>query len=252
MAKIIIFLFIGEGADGKSTTVSLTVQFTGILEDPGAAVIDLDEKRGSSKLDSRILCMPLRSREDFRRIEDLFTDKNRFILDTPGTSKVFTLDAIDDPATFARYGVQFVPVLLVGARGSSMEEADSWLIQMQNLPKIYVISNFKKKTTAAEKEEFEKKIQSMPGPTDKVILHLPPLNADIAKELERLGCPLDDIIQGKLTSNESMLLTRYSTMIDVSNWKSATDVALMPLYDAVRAAGPVKTAEPVKKVDSSK
>jgi hypothetical protein len=243
---ITFFIAIGEASDGKTTTGSKTLQATGFLDDPKSVAFCTDEKLSLGKLDERILRYPLRNREDFRNIEKMFALKTRFWIDTPGTSKVFIADALRDPAMFAKYGVRFVPVLLIGARGSSQEEARIWLKQMASLPKIYVINNPKRVITEAEKSRFEALIADFAGPKERVILHLPPLDSGIAKELERLGCPLADIIDGKVDPQTSEILTRYSVMIDVAEWNAAMDLALKPLYDEVRAALPAKKPESTK------
>lgn len=238
-----IFIATGEASDGKTTTGSRTLQATDFLNDPKSVALCTDEKLSLGKLDERVLRYPLRSRDDFGNIEKLFASKSRFWIDTPGTSKVFMCDALRDPAMFARFGVRFVPVLLVGARGSSLDEARIWLKQMASLPKIFVIHNPKRAITEAEKTTFCELIEDLPGPKERVILHLPPLSESIAKELERLGSPLDDIISGRIDPQTSEIMTRFHVMIDVQDWSVAMDDALKPLYDEVRAALPATTAE---------
>jgi hypothetical protein len=233
-----IFAVIGDAGDGKTTFSRLVTQNTGMLNDPFSAVIDSDEKQGLIKLSSSVILHPLRNREDFRGLESLMQKekKTRFWIDTPGTSRVFIADAIRNPLMFARFGIHIVPVLVVGNRGSSLEVAKQWIDQMISLPAIYVVHNPKRAISDAEKAEFEATMSKMIGPTSKTPMHMPPLDADIAKEMERIGCPLDKIIDGKITPSQSELLSHISSILDVEAWKTSTDKEFGSFYDAVRAA----------------
>lgn len=235
-----IYLVIGDAGNGKTTFTRLFVQKTGMLDDPNSAVIDADEKQGLIKLSKLVTRYPLRNREDFRRIESLLSNRDLLWIDTPGTSRIFIGDAIKDPQMFARYGINIIPVLLIGNRGSSMEVAQEWMDSMQSLPIIYVIHNPKRLISNQEKTVFETTVAKLKGPTKKVIMHMPPLDADIAKELEKIGCSLEKIINGEVDPAQSETLSHYMTMIDVESWKTATDAEFAPLYDAVKASGDIK------------
>ena len=101
-----------------------------------------------------------------------------------------------------------------------------------------MIHNPKRTITKQEKTDFTNALQKMKGTAKLVIMHMPPLDADIAKELEKIGCPLDKIINGKIDPAQSEILSHFSTMIDVETWKQATDEEFGDFYNLVRSAGP--------------
>ena len=59
---------------------------------------------------------------------------------------------------------------------------------------------------------------------------------EVAIELERIGCPLSEIIDGKIKCIDSELLADSLTMIDVRTWQRKMLIATQPLLDEVNAS----------------
>lgn len=243
-----IFITMGDASDGKTTASRTITELGGFLHNPRIALIDADEKSGFSKYDDAIKQMDVRNFEDFIAVELMLRHFDTLFLDMPGTAKMFIRDAVSDPAGLAELGILITPILLVGARGTSAEEAEAWLNQMKELPLCYIIHNPKKVTTDAQIKDFNKRFlnEKLPGPKKRNIIHVPPLDASIAKELERMGMPLADLAEGKILPAQSELLSLAETRIRIAKWKKLVFAAFQPLVDAIKATL-TETEKPVTK-----
>lgn len=243
-----IIMTMGDASDGKTTVSRAALEAGGFLHNPRIRFLDADEKAGLSKYSDIIEQADVRNFDDFAAIEILLRSLDAVYVDMPGTSKTFTRDAISDPAGLAELGLLITPILLVGARGTSFEEAEAWLQLMKGLPLGFIIYNPKKAVREAQIESFTTRFlnEKLPGPKKRVIIHLPPLEASIAKELERMGVPLADIIEGKILPAESEILSLNDTRIRTGRWKKAVFAALQPLLTVIETA--LKNAEkPIEK-----
>lgn len=234
-----MILVTGDSSGGKTLLSRFIAEYTYLTTNSSALVIDADEKPGLSKMTKAgqgVTRHRLRHREDLREINHLMNGKTLGWVDIMGSAREFISESFRDIADMADAGIHVIPVILVGERGSAVSEAVQWLKYFASLPTCYIVHNPKTKISEEQKTEFKKRTDQLKGPKNRPILTLPPLDAPVAIELERIGCPLSEIIDGKIKCIDSELLADSLTMIDVRTWQRKMLIATQPLLDEVNAS----------------
>jgi hypothetical protein len=234
-----LVLVTGDSSGGKTLLSRFIAEHTCLTTNSSALVIDADEKPGLSKMTKAgqgVTRHRLRHREDLRAINQLMNGKTLGWVDIMGSAREFVSESFRDIADMADAGIFVIPIILIGDRGSAVSEAVQWLKYFASLPTCYIVHNPKTNISEEQKTEFKKRTDQLKGPKNRPILTLPPLDAPVAIELERIGCPLSEIIDGKIKCIDSDLLADSLTMIDVRTWQRKMLIATQPLLDEVNAS----------------
>lgn len=228
-----LFLATGDSSGGKTLLCRFIAEHGTLTTNSSVLVIDADEKSGLSKMGAGVIRRRLRTREDLRSLNLLLNGKRMGLVDIMGSSHEFILESFRDIEDLTDAGIVVIPIILVGDRGSAVSEAVRWLKYFASLPTCYVVHNPKTSISAEEILDFKAKIDELTGPKERIILTLPALDAPVAVELERIGCPLSQIIEGKIESVDSELLADSLTLIDVRTWQRKMLVATQLLMEEV-------------------
>jgi hypothetical protein len=234
-ALLRVALLIGQPDNGKSFVANLMVDFGNLIRKKKVFLGDGEE--GTNLVFSRVSTRRIKSvkLETEQDVDSLVTAMEdggytHGLLDTAGSSQRPIRSACKDFADLDASDVRFIPVIVVGSREGAIRVAIDWLRIVHKLPKIYWIwnnQNYEKEDNRQLPEDLEKEF---PGITKKIVLiRIPPLRDDIAKEITKYGVPPSRVAAG--LADQSVLLRHRNTKGKVGRWIEAAKKALEPLLN---------------------
>lgn len=235
--KTIVFFLVGRAKSGKSFLARFMAEVLRLDDSPRVLLVDCDEvadRDFSRWRSSRVRSMPLKNREDIAKLTGAMPAECQLVFaDLAGASQGFMEAICSDHELLAQHGIEIVPIIVSTDIAELSALTLRWLHIFKSSERGFLILNQHETTSNAEL------LRNIPpaveSPADLSIMHVSPLDRNVALEIARLACSVSDVVDGEITTEQSdtLALSLYQTVTGL--WANKTMTELDPLLSFIRS-----------------